>query len=76
MPEPERCVTSRGTWLAIWPRMWHELWLVLATEPCAPPDLFCDLARDLAAALAPSPTAPRWPSWSTTRRPAAPCSPP
>ncbi|KFX27632.1 hypothetical protein [Ralstonia solanacearum] len=55
MPEPDRCLTPRGTWLAIWPRMWHELWHVLATQPCAPPDLFCDLARDLTAALAPSP---------------------
>lgn len=37
MPEPDRCLTPRGTWLAIWPRMWHELWHVLATQPCAPP---------------------------------------
>lgn len=47
---------QRGTWLALWPRLWVELWQVLATHPSAPPDLFCDLARDLASAMPGVPT--------------------
>lgn len=42
----------RGEIIGVWPETWREIWSKLAKHPKAPPDLFCELYRELAEALA------------------------
>jgi hypothetical protein len=45
-----------GEFIAIWPEMWPMIWLPLAEHDAAPPDLFCELYRELAETLKVSPS--------------------
>jgi hypothetical protein len=41
----------RGEFIGVWPETLHDIWDVLASEETAPVDLFCELYRELSAAL-------------------------
>ena len=52
----------RGEFIGVWAETWREIWLPLIEQPLAeddeglPEDIFCDLYRALAPALAPRPS--------------------
>jgi len=46
-----------GEFIRVWPETWREIWDVLAAHEAAPSDLFCELYRELAAALKTKPSA-------------------
>lgn len=46
----------RGEFIGVWSETWAAIWLPLADEEVAPPDMFCELYRELAAAFAEPPT--------------------
>lgn len=46
----------RGEFVAVWPDTWDAIWLPLAESEAAPPDIFCELYRELATALAETPS--------------------
>lgn len=41
----------RGEFIGVWSETWDDIWDVLASEEGAPDDLFCELYRELSAAL-------------------------
>jgi hypothetical protein len=41
----------RGEFIGVWSETWREIWEDLAAHDAAPNDLFCELYRELAAAL-------------------------
>lgn len=41
----------RGEFLGVWSETWREIWDDLSTHEAAPNDLFCELYRELSAAL-------------------------
>ena len=47
----------RGEFIGVWSETWREIWDVLASHEAAPGDLFCELYRELAAALNAKPSA-------------------
>lgn len=46
----------RGEFVAVWPETWGTIWLPLAESEAAPPDMFCELYRELADAFAEPPS--------------------
>jgi hypothetical protein len=44
-------VTMRGEFIGVWSETWREIWEVLSMHEQAPDDLFCELYREMAAAL-------------------------
>lgn len=46
----------RGEFIAVWSETWGAIWLPLADSEAAPADLFCELYRELASALAEQPS--------------------
>lgn len=46
----------RGEFVAVWADTWNAIWLPLAESEAAPPDMFCELYRELAAAFATPPS--------------------
>jgi len=46
----------RGEFTAVWSETWDAIWLPLADSEAAPPDMFCELYRELANAFAESPS--------------------
>lgn len=46
----------RGEFVGVWSEAWSSIWLPLAESEAAPPDLFCELYRELAAAFVESPS--------------------
>lgn len=42
----------RGEFVGVWTDTWNAIWLPLAESEAAPPDMFCELYRELAAAFA------------------------
>lgn len=46
----------RGEFVAVWSETWNAIWLPLAESEVSPPDLFCELYRELAAAFAAPPS--------------------
>lgn len=45
----------RGEFIPVWPETWGAIWLPLAELKSSPPDLFCELYRELVNAFAESP---------------------
>ena len=45
-----------GDFSGVWPETWRAIWLPLAEEESSPPDLFCELYRELGNALYERPT--------------------
>lgn len=41
-----------GEFVGVWSETWEDIWLPLAESEAAPPDLFCELYRELATAFA------------------------
>lgn len=46
----------RGEFVSVWSETWAAIWLPLAESEAAPPDMFCELYRELAAAFAEPPS--------------------
>lgn len=46
----------RGEFVGVWSETWSSIWLPLAESEAAPPDLFCELYRELATAFAEPPS--------------------
>lgn len=46
----------RGEFVPVWSETWAAIWLPLAESETAPPDMFCELYRELAAAFAEPPS--------------------
>lgn len=46
----------RGEFVPVWSETWNAIWLPLADSEAAPPDMFCELYRELAAAFAEPPS--------------------
>lgn len=46
----------RGEFASVWSETWGAIWLPLAESEAAPPDMFCELYRELVAALAEQPS--------------------
>jgi hypothetical protein len=46
----------RGEFVPIWSDAWDAIWLPLAESEAAPPDMFCELYRELAASFAEPPS--------------------
>ena len=46
----------RGEFIGVWSETWRAIWFPLAESEVAPPDMFCELYRELAAAFAESPS--------------------
>lgn len=46
----------RGDFTGIWSETWGEIWLPLVQSAAAPPDLFCELYRELAMAFVEQPS--------------------
>lgn len=46
----------RGEFVGVWSETWDDIWRPLAESEAAPPDLFCELYRELAAAFAEPPS--------------------
>lgn len=46
----------RGEFVAVWPESWNAIWLPLADFKAAPPDMFCELYRELVTAFAEAPS--------------------
>ncbi len=41
----------RGEFIGVWSETWREIWVELASQESAPDDLYCELYRELSAAL-------------------------
>lgn len=46
----------RGEFVPVWSETWAAIWLPLAESEAAPPDMFCELYRELATAFAEPPS--------------------
>lgn len=46
----------RGEFVGVWSETWDDIWIPVAESGAAPPDLFCELYRELAAAFAEPPS--------------------
>lgn len=46
----------RGEFIGVWSETWGAIWLPLAESETAPPDMFCELYRELAATFAEPPS--------------------
>lgn len=46
----------RGEFIAVWSETWREIWLPLIDHDDVPEDIFCELYRELAAALKENPS--------------------
>ena len=46
----------RGDFISVWSETWRSIWLPLAESETAPPDMFCELYRELANAFCEQPT--------------------
>ncbi|KVU60481.1 hypothetical protein [Burkholderia cepacia] len=46
----------RGEFIGVWSETWGAIWLPLAESDAAPPDIFCELYRELAVAFAEPPS--------------------
>jgi hypothetical protein len=51
-----RVVAMHGEMIWVWPETWPEIWVRVSEHEAAPPDLFCELYRELAPALRESPS--------------------
>jgi hypothetical protein len=47
----------RGEFIGVWQETWREIWLPLIDSEGVPPDIFCELYRELAKALKAPPSA-------------------